>query len=447
MLELGLALQLLTWALVTLLFVISGRASLFHPATLYLFFHAIVFVLRPILVHCFQFDMIWNYMGYEPPPEIFLKTLAVSSLAMVVFVVACVGCGGRPVPIKTTCRAFALASKKGLVMVTVLLMPLIACSIYATRNGIIGERIGAVYINTDSVGYLNDAKFVLAPLICAWLLVTRFHWANLLLIAGYVAYRSWFGWSRWTILLFFLMVILNHCWLRGAKWPSLWLVLGALPTLLLFNALGHNRDVLKNYLQRTETTQGDYIPGLTAAQKIKKQIDTLDFGSFDFLAYIVAVVPERTGEYTAGLQYAQLFTEPIPRKLWKNKPVGSPLKLINLNAYGNFIGLTYSLPGDGWMSGGWTGVILTMALVGCILGWAHSLFWRHFSNNMVSFFYIIGFAVVPQWFRDGGISIFKFLLFTWLPSLLWLGTTWWFGPRTVRGWSIRWHAEERVQLG
>src|SRR5262249_25575385 len=152
---------------------------------------------------------------------------------------------------------------------------------------------------------------------------------------------------------------------------------------------------------------------LNVEQKLRRRLNTLDFGNFDFLTYIVVVVPERTGEYTYGLQYLQLFTEPIPRMLWKSKPVGSPVRLINLNAYGNFIGLTYSLPGDGWMNGGWVGLLVTMALAGAVLGWAHAQFWRYVGHWIIPILYLVGLAMLPQWYRDGSISIAKFLFWSW----------------------------------
>jgi hypothetical protein len=366
---------------------------------------------------------------------------------MLLLVGTCLWVGGRPQPFRSSgSPQWSADQVRGLALTTLLLLPLIAYSIYSTRNGIVGQRVGAVYITTDSVGYLNDAQFVLAPLICAWLLITRFHWLNLVTVAAYVAYRTWFGWSRWTILLFFLTLVLAHCWHRRAKWPSAWAVLAAIPVLLLFNLLGHNREVLKDYLQGTSVQRSNYVPGQSRGQRLREELDTLDFGSFDFLAYIVAAVPERTEEYTYGKQYAQLFTEPIPRKLWKGKPVGSPVKLISLNDFGNFIGLTCSLPGDGWLSGGWVGLIITMSLVGAILGWGHRFFWRHSSNNMAALLYVAGLAMVPQWYRDGGISIFKFLLFTWMPCLVWLGAIWWVGPRRTFTSPLRMDAGEKLRM-
>ena len=66
------------------------------------------------------------------------------------------------------------------------------------------------------------------------------------------------------------------------------------------------------------------------------------------------------------MQYLQALTTPIPRALWPSKPIGSPVQLVNLNEFGDCVGLTLSLAGDVWVSGGWLGVFATIAVVGLI---------------------------------------------------------------------------------
>jgi hypothetical protein len=157
-------------------------------------------------------------------------------------------------------------------------------------------------------------------------------------------------------------------------------------------------------------------------------------------------VPERTQTYTYGAQYAQIFTEPIPRILWKGKPTGAPIPTFSIANYGNFVGLTFSLPGDGWSSGGWVGLIITMAAVGALLGWFHRWFWRNSRNSMVAVFYTTAAAMMIQWFRDGGISIAKFMLWSWLPLLIWLGLTWLLGGLLVPGCSINAAPGDRLRF-
>ena len=95
------------------------------------------------------------------------------------------------------------------------------------------------------------------------------------------------------------------------------------------------------------------------------------------------------------------------------------MELVHLNDYGNFAGWTVSLVGDGWMSGGWLGVIVTMSIVGSITAGMHRWFWRGEASNFKILTYCTFVPLTVQWFRDGGISIAKFMLFTIGPLLLW----------------------------
>ncbi|HWD91560.1 MAG TPA: hypothetical protein VG938_04340 [Verrucomicrobiae bacterium] len=432
MIELSLTVQVVIWLVVIGIFLASGQASLFHPVTVYCIFHGLVFVLRPILVRSFGFDANWNYMIFQPTDAYFIKTLAVSSVALIVFATTCVVVGwAKPVFLTDRFPGFNAVERRALLATTLLLLPAVAYSIYATRNGIEGERVNGIYIMTNSTGYLNEAQHFAIPLLGAWLVATRFHWFNLAPISLYVGYRVWFGWSRWTILLFLLMTVLVYCWFYRRKWIPLWSIVLAIPVLALFNLLGHNRDLLKQFFAGESLHVVEQDVGMSRAEKIRKQLDTQDYANFDYLSYVVSVVPERTEAFSYGAQYLQLFTEPIPRILWKGKPVGAPVKMINIGAYGNFVGLTVSICGDGWISGGWVGLVITLAVAGALLGGAHRWFWRNTDNVLAAMLYLVALAMVPQWYRDGGISIFKFLLFNLFPVLVWMGMNWLMGPRLV----------------
>jgi hypothetical protein len=446
MIELALAAQLIVWLAIAAAFLASRQASLLHPATIYLGFHGLVFVLRPLLVHYFGFDANWKYMLFQPTESNFVAALEVSSLGLVCFVGASLWCGWSRFPSGSLPPQFTPGEQRALLLTTLLLLPLAAYSIYFTRNGIAGERIGGIYVMTNSTGYVNEAQHFVMTLLCAWLVVTKFHWGNLLPAALYVGYRAWFGWSRWTILLFLLMAVLAFCWYHRRKWLPAWSLAAAVPILIVFNLLGHNRDLLKATFSGQGIEIVEQRPGTPQNEKVKRQLDTQDFSNFDYLSYVVSVVPDRTGRYTYGLQYLQLLTEPIPRILWKEKPVGAPVKTIDIGAYANFIGLTVSLCGDGWMSGGWIGVAIMLSLAGIILGRAYRWCNEYPDSRLGGMAYVVALAMAPQWFRDGGISIFKFLLFTSIPILVWMGLAWFIGPRRIAAYSFSFPGTAKIRF-
>jgi hypothetical protein len=344
----------------------------------------------------------------------------------VVFAAVSILCGWSKVKFAPTPPApFTREQITALAITTALLFPLLARSIFAGFSGeASGEMVGGTYILTGVSGYTVEAQYMIGPLICAWLAVTRFRWPMLVLVVAYLVYRSYGGWSRWTILLSFLSISLIYAWQKRIKWPPGRVVLCAIPILILFNALGQNRAYVQQLLHGEASIRTEVRPGTSRMEQLKGKYDGPDFANFDFLTFVTSVVPDRTGTFTYGSQYLQLFTEPIPRKLWPGKPVGAPVSFFSLNSYGNFIGMTVTLAGDGWMSGGWIGLIITMSVVGAILGGLHKRFWKHAHENFASIFYLVGIAMVPQWYRDGGISIAKFLFWNLSPLILWMVMIW-----------------------
>ena len=434
MIDLALAMQVLVFFTVLACFFLSGQASLFHPVTWYLVFHGIVFVVRPILVHDFGFDHEIIYMSLSLDDDLFVRTLMVSSVGLICFVVACMLAGKSAIVFCNQPESrFTLPESCGLLISTLLLSPMIGYSIYSSRSMPPSQMINGISVMTEGTGYVYEFANILAPLLCVWLVRSRFHWLNLIPVTLYIGYRTWYGWSRWTIVLFIVMVALSYCWQRRLKWVPLWSAGLAVPLFLLFTVVGQNRDLLKNFFEGTTTVYIEKgIAGLTPETKARIALDGPDFANFDFLAYIVKAVPELTKKYTYGLQYLQILTEPIPRILWREKPVGAPVETIDIGAYGNFVGRTFSLCGDGWTSGGWIGLVITLSLSGALLGWAHRWFWRNTDNNLSALLYITNMGTVIQWYRDGGISIAKFLLWCALPIVVWLIITWLISDKAKR---------------
>jgi hypothetical protein len=439
MIELALTAQILLWAIVLLVFLTSGQASVYHPLGIYLLFHLIVFVLRPVLVLECGFEGEWRYMMLVDSERQIYRALAVSSVGLLVFALCSLMVGRTPLQFRSKVPLpFTPEQRYALITTTLILCPVIIRSITALTGGqSMIENRGGTFVMTAATGYTLEAQYMAGPLVCAWLCLNRFRWQGFLVLFLYVGYRSYVGWSRWTILLLFIAVSLAYGLHKRTRWYSWQTVLAVIPILAFFSFLGSNRGLIRDYMTTGSFTPQDLtVPGMSRFERVKAKYDGPDFANFDFLTYVVSMVPERTGTFTYGTQYLQLFTEPIPRKLWPGKPAGAPIGFFNLNNYGNFIGLTVSLVGDGWMSGGWVGVILTMGVVGALCGLAHRWFWPNTENNLLALVYVMALPMSIQWFRDGGISIAKFLFWNLSPLILWVAITWLLAPRYVRACSV-----------
>jgi hypothetical protein len=447
--ELALGLQIIIWLGVIFVFVLSGQATIFHPLTMYLGFHALVFIVRPLLVYFFNFDSEFAYMGIRPDEALMARVLMITSFALVVFAATNLWFGRCDPKFQNAAPvAFTVEQRRALIILTLALLPIIIYSMHAQATNWTGENIGGTYILTGASGYAIDSQLMAAPLLCAWLAVKRFRWTVWPWIIPYVGYRVYTGWGRWSFVLLFVSLVFIYVWQSRRKWLPWWTLLIPLAIFPLFRMVGNDRDVIKELIthQYDPTSHGPAVTGLSAADRFRVKNDNPDFANFDFLVYVVEMVPERTQTFTYGTQYLQIFTEPIPRKLWKGKPAGAPVGFFNLNNYGDFNGCTVSVVGDGWLSGGWLGVFITVGIVGSLLGIAHRWFWRNSDNNMISLFYLVGLAMLPQWYRDGGISISKFLLWNELPLVFWLILSWIFRGGFVPVYSAQLPVNARVRF-
>ncbi len=392
------------------------QLTIFHPTSVYLAFHAIVFCIRPTLVYIFEFDSLWIYMKFTPTDEVMVRTLYLSSAGLIAFCVTFLLTSKEPGPKEIEGRRELLpGERKAFFAMALIMAPLGIYSITAANMQ--GEHINGVYVMTGTSGYINDLQQVLIPITIFFLLVSRWKWYAYLPLIIFFYYRATQGWGRWTIILTFFALILVHAWQHRKNFPALKFVLPIPVIAILFANLGLDRAYMRNLISGNHEDIRDV---LSEEATLSDRLDTMDFANFDYLTYIVDKVPKETETYTYGTQYLQIFTEPIPRKIWKSKPIGPPVSFFNLNDYGNFLGLTPSLVGDGWMSGGWIGSLLTMSLAGWALGLLYNWFIRNQQNIFYCFIFLIVNAMIVQLYRDGGISIAKFLLFTLSPIFLWM---------------------------
>src|SRR5215469_8386472 len=136
MLELALIGQVLLWLIVIGVFLASGQASIYHPLTIYLAFHAIVFVVRPLLVICLGFDEEWAYMQFEPSAVHLIRCLAASSLGLVIFAITSLAAGRTKTHFAISiAQRFSTAQLRALIVTTILLAPLI---VYSGRQAVGG---------------------------------------------------------------------------------------------------------------------------------------------------------------------------------------------------------------------------------------------------------------------------------------------------------------------
>ncbi|MDA9499490.1 oligosaccharide repeat unit polymerase [Bradyrhizobium sp. CCBAU 11357] len=397
-----------------------GYLNIYSGLFIYLAFHFIVFVQRPVVVYLFDIRSEFEFMMYMPDDGIFLKTLFVADLGLVSFILAYLtALGFRSTEptfnfielTRTQLRSFQLAF--------LLLFPLIAYSLLLalTMRQTYGVEVflelGKINMTvdpatghklfSDTTAYVVNAREFAFPFAALLIHVTRARWWSFLAIffCAFVALQLG---ERWEIVISTLVASMMTLYIHKRHTFAWSHYVGMAIVLGLFVAIGQNRDSLVKFL-----TTGEFEFSFDIAKSSFGAHP--DFANFDFLSYVIAKVPDVSQTYSYFTQYLGIFTQPIPRVLWPDKPVGSPVQWVNLDAYGRFTSRTTSLVGDGWISLGYAGVVITMGFCGAFYG---AIFKRFCRPSVSVYFYLAYFWMVSlllQWARDGSHKILDFFLF------------------------------------
>ncbi len=426
MYEIALIFSVASFLWIGFAYVRSPLFSVFHPLTFYLAFHGIVFVFRPVVVYLMDYRLIYQVYQFTPSMSDRVSALVATNIGMLVFVTACWWFGNAPMQFKTDRVAIGEREmlKPTFWWMVVFLMPIGLYSLYevwstaldtggAYSNLIRDYRTGKAY-NEGTSGYLVEAQLVLAGItaIFAWLM--RFRLIALVPIALFAVYRAGIG-GRGPFITALITVGLFYLYDRQRKNLPIWVFAIAPVLLAAFTAVGDDRGAsIRRALSDDQSSE------VFGPKREERFMEGMDFANLEYMEYLVYVVPQRSGTYGYFNGVAQLFTEPVPRSIWPEKPIGAPFERINMFDYGLPLGMTRSLPGEGWFSLGWLGVIIWCGF----WGWALGVIYRRFAEGEQSAFqvaaYLVFLPVLIVAFRDGQIvTVFRQCLFYLAPVVLW----------------------------
>ena len=436
MYETALALSVICFLLVTGYFVRSPSFSLFHPLTFYTAFHGFIFVFRPIVVWMNGYTLIYRGYQFTPSPSDKLTVILASNLGFLTFAFFCLLAGNVAMRFKQD--SFAVAErdrlKPLLFWVLAICVPIGLYSLAKVWNGATTTGIGyeamvmdagtGTIVNTKGNGYLAEAQLMLASCgaLVAW--IFRFRFLALLPLIGFVVFRAGTG-GRGPFVTALVTVALLYLYEHRRRMPSLQISAMLVVVMLLFSTVGNDRGLAIRKAIGNDTASDVFIN--TRANE--RFLEGMDFANLEYFEYLVYTVPQRTRTYGYFLDTLQVFTEPVPRMLWKEKPVGPPFNRIFLLDYGGGYGMTRSLPGQGWYSLGWLGVVIWCGLWGYVLGWIYRRFVEGPQSTFKTAAYMIFIPILIVAFRDGQIvTVFRQGLFYLAPVVLWFNFAKFFGP-------------------
>jgi oligosaccharide repeat unit polymerase len=426
MVETALTIHLLFYGVAIFYLATRGYLNLYSGLLIYAIFHFIAFVQRPLLVHLFELTSVFERMGHIPTDGEFIHTLFVVDLGFVSFIVAYLA-ALRFEPIKPNFITPEITHRQrsAFMLAFLLLLPLILYSVYLalTMRQVYGVQVldelaqlnlridpatGAV-LYVDTTGYIVEARNFALPFATFFIVMQRGKWWSCIPLL-LLAFTSLQVGARWPLVISVLVQLLVFSYLRKrvSFKAKHYAIMGLV--LFAFVLVGHNRDAFVKFL---ETGTFDVNFDLRDSSFGEHP----DFAMFDFVTFVLAKVPDVSKTYSYFTQYLGLFTQPIPRMLWPDKPVNSPIVLVNLDAYGNFSSYVTTLVGDGWISLGYFGVMITTGVVGWFYGWLY----RRFCSVPPSIYFFCGYfwilALLLQWARDGNYYILDTFFFFSLSPL------------------------------
>ncbi|WP_162789525.1 hypothetical protein [Altererythrobacter sp. ZODW24] len=406
-------------------FMTRRSCNIFHPLTLYLGFHGLVFVIRPWLAWFYDYTLIYRVFEFVPSEADKVTTLVVTNLGLIAFAAASMWFGRAPM--RWNRDAFQtkrlVALRRPLAVTIAIFAPIAIYSLYALwidrSAGSLGYELDmatGTTVNVSGSGYVKQAQIALVPitLLIAWF--GRFRWYSLIPLIVFVFFRAGTGGRGPIIMVLFGLACfyLYEKRKQWFEWKVLTLVAGA---AMIFNVVGFDRGAglrgaLGGEQAAVEADAWEQIP--------LAPLEGMDLGNLEFTEYLVHTVPRKTGTYEYFVGQLQIFTEPIPRSIWRDKPIGQPIRLFNLYDYGFPIGMTRSLPGEGWTQLGFAGVALWCALWGGLLGALYNWFMlsRQTAFQTAAFLCFIPMLII--FYRDGyPITLLRMGLFMMAPVIVW----------------------------
>lgn len=458
MYEIAVAFSVLAYAGVVVTYLRSRYFSVFHPFSLYVPFHGLVFVLRPVLSLFLDYSYVYRAYQFTPTEGDRTVALLAATLGFLSFAFFTFRPGSGAVEMRFVDDHLVNDERNRLARYFV--WALVICSpvaiwslagLYGSVAGIIEnqrdmilDRSTGITINGKGNGYFFEAQLMLVPLtaVIAW--VFRFSLLSLLPAALFVLFRAGTG-GRGPFIAAMFALGLFYLYQVRRKYPTLRVTMALAVVGLLFAAIGQDRGYTLRAAMGAETDSR-----VNFEQELPF-LGGMDFSNMEYMEYVVWVVPQRSQNYTYFSETLQLLTEPIPRALWPGKPIGSPIKMFSMFDYGFPIGATWSLPGVGWMGLGWPGVVFLCGLWGYGLGVIYRRFVESDQSTFAVAAYMCFMPILVVAYRDGLIiTVFRQGIFYMFPLLLWIAIARFFNVPLARDLRIamaRLRRRDRLQGG
>lgn len=408
MLSTALAIDALTVIAAILLLSRRGDLSIYHPAVIYMGFHVFFVSLRAAAVLLVEPPTFFNTTSEE-----FARALLFSDLLLISLTL-----GWVSAPTQSERSKPQLSEVKGsplsgpyVILVSTVCVPLGVASL------VLYGYVPGIESQASSVTTSYQIFAIVWPAICMCAAIYRWgpRWFLVAPLAGYLGLMALQGYGRYRLILpavLFLLIVLRRA---GRRWPPFWMVAVGVVLIAVFLPL-------KAIGQSVQTGQ---FSASVASSVIAQSFNEALTGSNTEQGILDQAAVTITGTDAAdvrlyGTPYLSIFTLPVPRSLWPDKPglnegvvsISTPTRPLAT------VGGVPSLVGDLYLNFGIAGLTVGAFCFARLSGRLH----RHAMNRgfgtVQDLLYLSVAAVLIQVYRDGVLSLFSFMLLSMTPLLL-----------------------------
>jgi hypothetical protein len=399
-----------------------ARLSALHPGTIYILFHVLVFTSRAYFVLTGARTLFagWGH-GVVPVTQAEIAwAMNLSDLALVSMTAAWIKVASDDRQKQADPGHRHSSSNQALLLPHVVR----SVAVVAFPIGVAALIYFAYVPNAESYG---AGKIDLGEWnSSSWTMITQ-SWAGLALMAliYYYGFRRLYlalmgiyllimaiqGFDRFRVVIPLLYLLLVWLSRTGRKWPPL-LVVGAgmaiVMIILPLKTIGR--------MVQTGEPGGDIVAA--TAESITDVVagQSGDQMVLDEFASTITLVDE-SARYYYGALYYPLFTLPVPRQIWADKPALNwyQRELSTTSRPMALSGMVSTLHGESYANGGILGIIIISPIVAYWLGHFYFAAMRRKYLSVYRFTYIMVACSLIQVFRDGLVALVMFTLVNMTP--------------------------------
>lgn len=411
------------WLAAVLYVIRVKKCPIYHPLFIFLAYHFLGFIVRPLLILDSGFSPAWLRIGYEPSETgIVLVTLTLN-LALISTLVGFNYFDRNKIIPKLEIPEFIISNR--LYFYTLLLI-LSSISLYAISKSIGDtENVFSYELDIDDKGgrrlsgvsgYFTSLSLFMPGILIFLFSIRQTRTLSLILTSCFVLVRFYAGSNRTSFVVVLLAIFLIYQVIQNRRYASLWLMLPIVFSAFVFEVIGADRTAIRKVLDGALTPTQMY---LNYKEKRGGNSLTSDAMEFDVSTAAIDFITQYDG-YTYGTQYLRLLIWPIPRQIWPDKPVYT--STLDLNQYGFFRDLTITNYADTYSAGSFPAVVFGFFILGAVF----SRIYRLAANTKkpITFsFYWIFVVYLFLILRDGGVTFVIFWAFALVPIILltWIG--------------------------